>query len=149
MCSLCRTSMPKARTRGCASAAPAAAATSARGKLLGELDTVPVRVEDVQEADLAVQLEDDADLDPLRAQPLRLGLQVGHVDVRHAAVLLRLAPREADLHVAAPEPRPAALGVEVRLGEAERVAVEAAPGVQVAHVVPDRHETPVAFRSAA
>ena len=73
----------------------------------------------------------------------------GDVDVRHAAVGLRLAPREADLHLAVPELGPAARSIEVRLGEAKRLAVEAAARVEVAHVVPDRHGSPTAFASAA
>src|SRR5205807_565395 len=120
-------------------AAPTAAATSARGKLLRKLDAVSVRIEDVEQAHLAVQLDDDADLDALGAQALGLRLQVVHVDVRHTAVLLRLALRETDVHLAVIQLRPAGLGVEEGLGEAEGVAVEPARVVEVADVVPDRH----------
>src|SRR5918992_164963 len=105
-------------------------------EFLGQLDPVSVRVVDVEDAHLVVQLQDDADLDALVAEPLRLRLQVLDVDVRDAA-LLRLALRERDLHPAALEARPAAVGVEVRLGEGEHVAVERAAPVEVANVVPD------------
>src|SRR5919206_4506948 len=123
-------------------AAPSAAATSARGKLLGKLDAISVGVVDVEQPHLAVQLEDDADLDSRRPKPLRLRLHVLDVDVRDAAVLLRLALREADLHLASAELRPAALGVEVGLREAEDVAVEPAGHVSGPHVAPDSRLSP-------
>jgi len=56
--------------------------------------------------------------------------------VRDAAVL-GLAFCETDFHPAPREARPAAVRVEVRLLEAKRVAVEPAPRLQVANVVPD------------
>ena len=46
-----------------------------------------------------------------------------------------------DLHLAALEPRPALLPVDERLLEAERLAVERAAGVEVAHAVPDGHQS--------
>src|SRR5437588_12476805 len=110
-------------------AAPTAAATSARGKLLRKLDAVSVRIEDVEQAHLAVQLDDDADLDALGAQPLGLRLQIVHVDVRHTAVPLRLALRETDVHLAVPQLRPAGPRVDGGLRAAEGGAGEPArPG---------------------
>src|SRR6266566_98076 len=106
-------------------------------KLLRELDSVPVRVVDVQQPHLALELEDDADVDAARAQAGGLRLQVRDVDVRHGAVRLRLALREPDLHPAAPEVRPALREVDGDLLEPERLAVEPSPLVEVADVVPD------------
>src|SRR5438876_220169 len=71
------------------------------------------------------------------AQPLRLVLQVGDLDVRDA-VLARLALREPDLHLSVLERRPAPVEVDRDLLEAELLPVEAAPLVEVADVVPDR-----------
>ena len=60
-------------------------------ELLGELDPVPVGVVDVEQAHLALELEDDPDVHAGVAQAVGLRLQVVDVDVRDAAVLLRLA----------------------------------------------------------
>src|SRR5581483_3910424 len=119
------------------SACPAGRPDGASAELLRELDPVPVRVEDVEEADLSLQLDDDPDLDARLAQPVGLPLQVVDVDVRDAAVLSRLPLGEADLHPATPQARPALVEVERELLEAERLAVEATPLVEVADVVPD------------
>src|SRR4029077_8418754 len=83
-----------------------AIALKAGSKLLRELDPVPVRVVDVEQAHLALELEDDPDLDPLRAQAVCLRFQVGHFDVGDCAVLLGLALAQADLHLAVPQMRP-------------------------------------------
>src|SRR4051812_1102661 len=106
--------------------------------ILRELDAVPVRVEDVEQPHLAVELEHDADLDALGPQPVRLRLHVLDVHVRDPA-LLRLPLGERDLHRPALEPGPAAVPVDVRLLEAELVAVEGAAGVEIPHSVPDGH----------
>ena len=118
--------------------------------VLGELDPVPVRVEDVDEPDLAVQLEHDADLDPRGAEPFCLGLHVGNLDVRDAAVLDRLALRERDLHLAVAEARPGAFVLVVGLLEPERLDVEPPRRVEVADAVPDgrRHEVRGRARAA-
>src|SRR5262249_54231394 len=113
--------------------------SSAGGDVFCELDAVAVRIEHVQEAHLAVQLEDDADLDALVAELICRGLDVRDVDVRDAAVLLRLPLGEPDLHRAALELRPPVVGIEERLREAELVPVERAAPVEVPHVVPDGH----------
>src|SRR5258707_5662599 len=60
-------------------------------ELLCELDSVAVRVVDVEQAHLALQLEDDAYVDAFRAQAVGLGLQVRHVDVRDGALFLGVA----------------------------------------------------------
>ena len=79
-----------------------------------------------------------ADVDAVLPQSLGLGLHVVDVDVRDAASAAA-RPRERDLHPAALELRPAVVGVDERLGEAELVAVEAPRRVEVADAVPDRH----------
>src|ERR671936_160712 len=124
-------------------ASPAAAAGSAAGKLLRKLDAVPVRVVDIEQAHLAVELEHGADLDPLAAQPVGLGLDVVDIDRRDARLLVRLAFGERDLHPPALEARPAPLVVDVRLRDPELLRVERAPRLEVAHVVPDlnRHQS--------
>src|SRR5262249_51279269 len=81
----------------------------------------------------------DADLDALVAELICRGLDVRDVDVRDAAVLLRLPLGEPDLHRAALELRPPVVGIEERLREAELVPVERAAPVEVPHVVPDGH----------
>ena len=57
------------------------------------------------------------------------------------AAFLGLALGDGDLHLAALEARPALLPVDERLLEAERLAVEGAAGIEVAHAVPDGHRT--------
>src|SRR4029077_10476057 len=91
----------------------------------------------------AGQLEDDPDLDARVAQPSGLAFEVGDVDVRDA-VVVRLAMREPALHLAPLKRRPAPIEVDRDLLEAEQIAVEAAPLVEVADVVPDRgrHRSP-------
>src|SRR6266566_30631 len=106
-------------------------------KLLRELDSVPVRVVDVQQPHLALQLEDDADVDAAGAQAVGLRLQVLNVDVGDGAVRLRLSLGEADLHRAVAEMRPPLGEVDRDLLEPERLAVEPSPLVEVADVVPD------------
>src|SRR4051812_13164693 len=106
-------------------------------QLLSQLNAIPVGVVHVEEPHLARQLEDDPDLDARLAQSVGLLLQIGDVDVRDALVA-RLALREPDLHLAAPELRPARVEVDSELLEAEHVLVEAATLVEVADVVPDR-----------
>src|SRR4051812_30387843 len=77
-------------------------------QLLRELDPVAVRVVDVEEAHHALRdLDDDADLDALVAEAVRLDLHVDDVDVRDGAVRLRIADGEPELHVTATEVRPA------------------------------------------
>ena len=56
--------------------------------LLGELEPVAVRVEDVDQPHRPVQLEHGADLDARLGQPLALGLDVVDVDRRDRAFLL-------------------------------------------------------------
>src|SRR4051794_37313013 len=75
-------------------------------QLLCELDSVPVRVVDVQQPHLALQLEDDADVDAAGAQAVGLRFQVLNVDMGNGAVRLRLSLCEADLHPAVAEMRP-------------------------------------------
>src|SRR3954451_21899410 len=106
-------------------------------QLLSQLNAIPVGVVHVEEPHLARQLEDDPDLDARLAQLVGLLLQIGDVDVRDALVA-RLALREPDLHLAAPQLRPARVEIDGELLEAEHVLVEAAPLVEVADVVPDR-----------
>src|SRR4051812_41845604 len=118
-------------------AAPVAASSSASGKLFGKLDAIAVRVEDIEQPDLAVQLEHGADFDPLAAEAIGLGLDVLDVDRRDTGLFLRFALRDRDLHLAAHEPRPAALLVQVGLHEAKLAGVEGSAGVEVTHVVPD------------
>src|SRR5262249_18156938 len=101
-----------------------------------EVDPIRVRVEHVEQAQLVVELHDGADVDVHAAQALGLGLQVLNVDGGDAA-FLRLAFGERDLHGTALELGPAAVGVEVRLCEAELRGVEAARVVEIAHPVPD------------
>src|SRR5687767_7204572 len=108
------------------------------GDVLAELDAVAVRVDDLEQAHLAVELEHDAHLDPLGSEPRRFLLHVLDLDVRDSP-LLRLAGRQRDLHAASLELRPAVGRVEHQLREAEAVAVEPARRVEVAHRVPDRH----------
>src|SRR4029079_19779716 len=55
------------------------------------------------------------------------------------AALLRLALGERDLHLPALEPGPPRLPVDERLLEPQRLAVERASRVEVAHAVPDGH----------
>src|SRR5215475_10130676 len=110
---------------------------SAAGKLFGKLDSVAVRVVDVEEAHLGVELEHGSDLDSLAAQALGLSLDVVDVDRRDARVFLGIPLGDRDLHLAVHQPRPTALFVQVGLDEAELPRVEAASGVEVAHLVPD------------
>src|SRR4029078_9837320 len=107
-------------------------------QVLRELDAVPVGVVDVEQAHMAMELEHRADVDALVAQALRLGLQVIDVHVRDAA-LLGLALRDRDHHLAALQPGPALLPVDVCLLEAEGLAVERPARVEIAHAVPDGH----------
>src|SRR4029079_16702138 len=55
------------------------------------------------------------------------------------AALLRLALGERDLHLPALEPGPPRLPVDERLLEPERLAVDRASRVEIAHAVPDCH----------
>src|SRR5580765_6368557 len=103
-------------------------------QLLRKLDPVAVGVEDIEQPHLTLQLEDDADLDAGRAQPVGLRFQVCNVDVGDAAVLARFPFGEPDLHGTVLEQRPALVEVDARLLEAERVAVEASPAFEVTHV---------------
>src|SRR5579872_1642880 len=105
-------------------------------EVLRELDAVAVRVVDVDEPHVAVQLEHRADLDPGLAEAVGLGADVVDVDMRYTA-LLGLAFGERDVHLASLEARPALVPVDEQLAEAERIAVERAPGVEIAHAVPD------------
>src|SRR5439155_22538516 len=81
-------------------AGESAYARRSRSELLRELHPVAVRVVDVEEPHLALELEDDADVDAGRPQPLGLGLEVGHVDGRDRAVRLGLALGQPELHLA-------------------------------------------------
>src|SRR5579864_220984 len=112
--------------------------TGSLGELFRKLQAVAVRVEDVQQAHLAMQLEDDSDLDAFGSQLVRDLLHVGHVDVRDAAVFLRLALRKPDRRTRAFERRPTLLVVHSRFVEAELARVELACRSEVANVVPDR-----------
>src|SRR5712691_5032987 len=58
-----------------------------------------------------------------------------------AAVFLRLALCEADLHSVALELRPGAIAVHIRLLEPELVLVERTSCLEVADVVPDRRHS--------
>src|SRR5215208_4749914 len=87
---------------------------------LGQLDAVPVGIEDVDEAHLPRQLEHDADVHVLAAEALRLGLDVADVDRRDAAFGIRLALRQCDPHVAVLQLRPAVVPVDERLLEPEQ-----------------------------
>src|SRR5215216_6397261 len=107
-------------------------------KLFDELQAIAVRVEDVEEADLVVDLEHGSDLDTLGAKPLRLRLGVVDVDRRHPR-LFGLSLSERDLHAGPLEVGPALVLVEVRLGEAQLVGVEGTRGRQVTNAVPDAH----------
>src|SRR5690242_1776996 len=107
------------------------------GNLFGKLDAIAVRVVDVEQPHLSMELEDRSDLDPLGAEAVGFGLDVTNVHGRDAGLLLRLALRDRDLHLSAQQPRPAAFLVHVGLHEAELVDVEGAACVEVAHVVPD------------
>src|SRR5512132_729986 len=107
-------------------------------KLLDQLDAIAVRIENVQQPYLVVDLQDRADLDILGAKPLRLRLRVVDVD-RRDTCFLRLALGQRDLHGAAFKLGPAATLVQVRLREAELAGVEAASRVEVANEVPDPH----------
>ena len=86
---------------------------------LRELDSVAVGVVDVDEPHLPVQLDDRADVDALRAQPLGLRPEVRTRPRDSALLAARL--RERDLHLAALELRPARRPVDERLLEAERL----------------------------
>ena len=99
---------------------------------LCQLDAVAVRVEDVHEPDLPVQLEDDTDLDARCAQALGLRLHVDDVDVRDAARLGRVAHGERDLHPAVLEPRPARRRSRRTSPRSRAVAVEGPARVEVA-----------------
>src|SRR5579884_376283 len=134
----------RARTRGPASCADGSPLVDgslelAGAQLLRELDAVPVRVVDVEQPHLTVELHHHADLDALRPQPLGRGLHIVDVDVCNAAVRVGLADREADLHRPVHELRPPSRTVERDLGKAELVAIEPARRVELAHVVPDGH----------
>src|SRR5919106_6802830 len=58
-----------------------------RRDVLPELDAVAVRVDDLEQTHLAVELEHDADVDALLAQAFSLCLDVVDLYVRDAAVL--------------------------------------------------------------
>src|SRR4029453_4490563 len=107
-------------------------------KLLDELHPIAVGIEDVQQPHFVVDLEHGADLDVLGAKALCLGLRVFDVERRDAG-LLGLAFSKGDLHGAPFELCPPAALVEVRLGEAQLVGVEAASRLEVANEVPDPH----------
>src|SRR5918994_6336438 len=107
------------------------------GDVLAELDAVAVRVDDLEQPHLAVQLEHDPHFDPFGSQPRGLLLHVVDLDVRDSP-LLRLASRQRDLHPTSLQLRPALARVEHQLGEAQPVAVELPRRVEVAHGVPDR-----------
>src|SRR6476659_930860 len=86
-----------------------------------------------------MELQDSADLDSFFAKPLGLRLDVVDVDRGDTGFVLlgRRALGDRDLHLAALEPRPAPLLVEVGLLEAELFGVEDARRLQVSHLVPD------------
>src|SRR5206468_2137543 len=109
-----------------------------------------VRVEDIEQAQLLVELDHRADVDVQTAKAVGLGPHVFDVDRRDAA-LFRITLGDRDLHASALHLRPAAVGVEVRLGETELAGVEAARVVDAADAVPDpgRHEDDVTARGPA
>src|SRR5918995_733134 len=118
------------------------------GDVLAELDAVPVGVDDLEQAHLAVQLEHDAHLHPLGPQARRFVLHVLDLDVRDSP-RFRLAGRQRALQAAPFQLRPAVGGVEHQLREAEPVAVELPRRVEVADRVPDRQSArPGSSRSA-
>src|SRR5439155_7286387 len=121
-------------------AMPPASLMPSGSQVLRQLQAVAVGVVDVQEPDLAVQLEHDTDVDACRAQPLGLGADVVDVDGRGPA-LLGLALGQRDLHLPALELGKARLGVVGRLGEAEDPGVEVPARMKVADSVPDPHVT--------
>src|SRR5918912_2093005 len=127
----------RSTSRDPTAASTASSGGSAAAELFGKLDPVAVRIEDVEQAHLAVQLEDDADVDAAVAKVVRDALDVVDVDVRDRSVGLRLPFRESDLRPAALELRPASVVIHVGLGEAELVRVEVARRDEVADVVPD------------
>src|SRR5579862_5115671 len=89
--------------------------------VLGQLDAVPVRIEDG---------------DALVAQAGRGRLHVVDVDHRNAALALRLAFRQRDPHLAELELGPAVVPVDVRLFEAQEALVEVPAAVELADEVP-------------
>src|SRR3954464_9794881 len=58
-----------------------------------------------------------------------------------AAVLLRLALGETDLHAVSLELDPAAVRIDVRLVEPELARVERTAGLEVSHLVPDGRQS--------
>src|SRR5579859_4189882 len=117
-------------------------------QILRELDAVAVRVIDVEQAYVAVQLEHRPDRDTRLAQTCRLGPDVLDVDVCDTAVL-RLAFGQRDLHLASLKARPALLPVDEELLEPECVAVEGATCIEVAHAVPHRHSASAGLSTSA
>src|SRR5215471_14455618 len=116
-------------------------------ELLRELDPVAVGIVDVEQAYLARQLEDDPDLHADLTQPLRLALEVAHIDMCDTG-LRRLALCEPDLHLTASEVRPARLEIDGDLLEPEHLPVETAALVEVADVVPDGRRHPRSYRAS-
>src|SRR5437867_3226677 len=76
-------------------------------EIFRELDPVAVLVVDVEQADVAVELEDDADLDFSCAQALGFTLHVGDRDHGNAALLVRLPFAQIHLGISVTEEGPA------------------------------------------
>src|SRR4051794_8141292 len=104
--------------------------------MLRELNAVAVRVEDVDEAHLAGEVEDDTNLDTLLTQLVGLDLHVGDVDHRDAP-FARLTLGERNAHRSVLELRPLVVPVDEGLLEAEHALVESAAEVEIADEVPD------------
>src|SRR5829696_498791 len=113
--------------------------------VFGKLDAVAVRVEDVQQADRAGDLEDDADVDAGFAQAVGLGFQIfdlesgDHLFLAPLAATLELALGEGDLEAVTDHPRPPVLLVFVDLFKAERALVEVLRRLEIGDAVPDVH----------
>src|SRR3954447_8348101 len=114
-----------------------ASAKAASVERLGELDAVAVRVEDVHEPHLPGELDHDAYLDVVAAQPIGLRLHVVDVDGRDPAFGIRLALGQRDVHRAALELGPAVVPVDEGLVETQDPLEEVASPVEVANEVPD------------
>src|SRR3712207_4531480 len=80
------------------------ASSASRRDVLPELDPVAVRVADIEQAHLTVQLEDAAAPDATAAQPVGLGLDFVHLDVCNGPVLDGLTDGKADRGPVALEP---------------------------------------------
>src|SRR5262249_30409266 len=128
--------------------ASAAVAGRALVEILRQLDSVAVLVVDVQQPNLAVELQDYPDFDALAPQALGLGLHVLDLDDRHAALLVGLTLAEVDLGVPVPQQRPAAILIEALLLETERLGEEDASRLEVADAVPDHNISPGSSRNA-